>query len=511
LIAAIAAIVAPVCLLAQASSKVGPPRGTVIVVGGGSMGPELYQRFIDAAGGPNALIVDVPTAGGDSVYKQDAPGTRGWRQAGAKNIYVLHTTDRKLADSDSFAAILRKAGGVWFEGGRQFHLVDSYAGTKTEQGFHDVLARGGVVGGSSAGASILGSFLVRGAPSNNNLIMDWPGYEKGFGFLRGVGIDQHVVARERLADLADSIMPKYPDLLGISEDEGTAWVVKGDVAEIVGRNKAFVYGGKDATDAGKPFLTLHPGDKYDLAARHVVRRASDQSPVTIAFVDSLFKKYVDPSAGGATVLVAQAGEVFIDKSYGIPEQSKYMPTTTVPQFQLGAMGEVFSSICSQLPELPARGNRGGDSTTGRGRGGAGRAASATPSTPFQTCVSSRVSTPVGMHKTNATADGQVLSDVDELYRLALGLENPRTFTRDTTSGDSSGAGRTFDSARGWQPDNYRGVARLSVFAVTGGMRGGFVRIPEKRASIIILTGDDSAPAKEIADRITDQLLAAKKR
>ena len=511
LIAAIAAIVAPVCLLAQASSKVGPPRGTVIVVGGGSMGPELYQRFIDAAGGPNALIVDVPTAGGDSVYKQDAPGTRGWRQAGAKNIYVLHTTDRKLADSDSFAAILRKAGGVWFEGGRQFHLVDSYAGTKTEQGFHDVLARGGVVGGSSAGASILGSFLVRGAPSNNNLIMDWPGYEKGFGFLRGVGIDQHVVARERLADLADSIMPKYPDLLGISEDEGTAWVVKGDVAEIVGRNKAFVYGGKDATDAGKPFLTLHPGDKYDLAARHVVRRASDQSPVTIAFVDSLFKKYVDPSAGGATVLVAQAGEVFIDKSYGIPEQSKYMPTTTVPQFQLGAMGDVFSSICSQLPELPARGNRGGDSTTGRGRGGAGRAASATPSTPFQTCVSSRVSTPVGMHKTNATADGQVLSDVDELYRLALGLENPRTFMRDTTSGDSNGAGRTFDSARGWQPDNYRGVARLSVFAVTGGMRGGFVRIPEKRASIIILTGDDSAPAKEIADRITDQLLAAKKR
>ena len=66
-----------------------------------------------------------------------------WRQAGAKNIYVLHTVDRKLADSDSFVAILKKAGGVWFEGGRQFHLVDSYAGTKTEQAFNDVLARGG--------------------------------------------------------------------------------------------------------------------------------------------------------------------------------------------------------------------------------------------------------------------------------------------------------------------------------------------------------------------------------
>ena len=124
--------------------RVGPEHGTVIVVGGGAMGPEVYSAFIKAAGGPDALIVDVPTAGGDTVYTQNAPGTRGWKQAGARNVYVLHANDKKLADSDSFAAILKKAGGVWFEGGRQFHLVDSYGGTKTEKAFHDVLARGGV-------------------------------------------------------------------------------------------------------------------------------------------------------------------------------------------------------------------------------------------------------------------------------------------------------------------------------------------------------------------------------
>src|SRR5581483_2180331 len=99
---------APLSLFAQGSTKVGPPRGTVIVVGGGSMGPELYSRFIQAAGGPDALIIDVPTAGGDTVYTQDAPGTRGWRQAGAKNLYVLHTNDKKLADTDSVAALLAK-------------------------------------------------------------------------------------------------------------------------------------------------------------------------------------------------------------------------------------------------------------------------------------------------------------------------------------------------------------------------------------------------------------------
>src|SRR3954462_12584870 len=113
----------------SAAPKVGPARGTGIVVGGGSMGPEVYDAFIKAAGGPNALIIDVPTAGGDTAYPQNAPGTRGWKNAGAKNIYVLHTKDRKLADSDSFVAVIKKAGGVWFEGGRQFHLVDSYGGT----------------------------------------------------------------------------------------------------------------------------------------------------------------------------------------------------------------------------------------------------------------------------------------------------------------------------------------------------------------------------------------------
>jgi cyanophycinase len=499
-------ILLPAALAAQTRSpsqqgsavRVGPEHGTVIVVGGGSMGPEIYSAFIKAAGGPDALIIDVPTAGGDTAYNQNAPGTRGWKQAGARNVYVLHTNDKKLADSDSFAAILKKAGGVWFEGGRQFHLVDSYAGTKTEAGFHDVLARGGVVGGSSAGASILGDFLVRGAPSNDNFIMDYPGYEKGFAFLRGVGIDQHVVARERLPDLADSIMPKYPNLLGMSEDEGTAWVVRGDTATIVGRDKAFVYGGKDATDKGKPFLTLYPGDRYNLAARKVMHRAASESKLTVAFLDSLFKPFADPLVGGATVLVAEDGQVLVDRSYGIPDQAKYMPTTTVPQFQLGEISRVFSAVCSQLPV----------DSGGRGRGGRGGGAAANqpPPTPLQNCFNRRFATPVGLHKTTMSREGQVQSDADELYRVALGYEIPRTFARDTTTGDGA-ATHTVDLAAGWESDSRAGAARLSAYAVAGGKRSAFIRLPDRRATIVVLTNSDAADVKRIADALTDRLLA----
>jgi cyanophycinase len=459
----------------------------VIVVGGGAMGPEVYNAFIQAAGGPDALIIDVPTAGGDSVYTQEAPGTRGWKNAGAKNIYVLHTTNKKLADTDSFTAIIKKAGGIWFEGGRQFHLVDSYGGTKTEAAFNEVLARGGVIAGSSAGASILGDFMVRGAPSNNNFIMDSPGYEQGFAYLKGVGIDQHVIARERLPDLADSIVPKFPQLLAISEDEGTAWLVKGDTATIIGRNKAFAYNAK-VKDPGKPFVTLFPGDKFNLATRTVMHRAADDSPVKAAFVDGLFQKYSNPSAGGATVHIAEGGKVFLAKSYGIPDQARYMPTTTVPQFALGSMSEIFTSICSQLPPPPA------------GRAG-GRGANAPPQTERQKCVTGRVSTPIGMHKTHATPEGVVMSDVDELYRLQLGLDAPKTFSRDTT------AGHTFDPAKGWTADTYHGVTRLSAFGMSGGKRTGFIRFPDRHASIIILTNDDNADVKGMADKIADHLLS----
>jgi CubicO group peptidase (beta-lactamase class C family) len=291
--------------------------------------------------------------------------------------------------------------------------------------------------------------------------------------------------------------------------------VKGDTATIVGRNKAFVYGGKDAPDAGVPFLTLHPGDTYNLSTRHVIRRASEGASVTEAFVDDLLKKYASPSAGGATVLVAQNGSVFVNKSYGIGPQPRYMPTTTVPQFDVGGITAVFTALCSQLPDPPARGNAGNAGADSAGRGGAGRAGAgaggrggagragtaASTGTPLQNCVQRRISTPIGMHKTTATPDGNVESSVDELYRLALGLETPRTY------GGNGANAAPVDYTKGWQADTYHGAARLSAFGASGGKRSAFVRIPDKHATIIILTNDETADAKAMTDKIADRLLA----
>lgn len=509
------------CLTMSASPPpptVGPAHGTVLVVGGGVMSPRLWARFVQLAGGPNALIVDVPTAGGDSVYPPDWRGTRGLKAAGARHVVVLHTIDRAVANSDSFVAPLRHAGGVWFEGGRQWHLVDSYAGTKTERAFHAVLARGGVVGGSSAGASILASFLVRGARAGNRIIVA-PHYEHGFGFLRGVGIDQHVVARERLPDLADSVMPRFPKLLGMSEDEGTAWLIRGDTATILGRNKAFVYGGHDPDDPGKPFLTLHPGDRYDLGSRHVIHRAIEDSPLTEAFIDSVFGDIGSVEAG---VVVAENGEVFVDRSFNIPPQPRYMPTTTLPQFALAGLSEGYLAAAALALErqgklsldaplvsgsaVTVRQYLAGERSVADGNAKLASLIAKHAGTDFRRFITRTLFTPIGAHRTVARDDGAFRGDVDELYRWAIGLVDYPAFTE-------AGHDRAFapvpgappHHGLGWQVDTSHGLRRVSEYGNPDGTRNAFVEFPSKRAAIIIVTNSDRVDARALAARIADRL------
>lgn len=254
-------------------TRVGPAHGSLIVIGGGQIGPEIIGRFLQLAGGKDAPIVVIPTAGGegDSAYGPACRCAEFLRRAGATQVTVLHTYDRRVADSEEFAHVIREARAVFFPGGRQWRLADSYLGTRTERELHALLDRGGVIAGTSAGASIQASYLVRGAIEGNTVLMS-PGHEQGFSFLRHVAVDQHVVVRNRLNDLPE-ILRAHPDLLGIGIDEGTAIVVRGDEFDVLGRSRAFVYGGTDATDAGAPYVALKAGDRYDLAARRVIARA----------------------------------------------------------------------------------------------------------------------------------------------------------------------------------------------------------------------------------------------
>lgn len=239
----------------------GPEHGTLIIAGGGKLGPEILGRFINLAGGPNAEIVVIPTAGGEAKYGPDCDCLKIFKELGATHLTILHTTDRKEADSEAFVAPLKRAKAVWFVGGRQWHLVDSYLGTRTETEIHNLLARGGVAGGTSAGASIQASYMVRGARAGNEVLMA-PGYEQGFGLITGAGVDQHVTARHREGDL-DALVKAHPDLLGIGIDQSTAIEVKRDSFKVLGVGHVFIHDGVEQPNGGRYYL-LSAGDGFDL-------------------------------------------------------------------------------------------------------------------------------------------------------------------------------------------------------------------------------------------------------
>ena len=244
------------------------PGGALVIVGGGGLPAEITQRFIELAGGPESPIVVLPTANPDPLPPRPRDGDFLIR-AGAKNVHVLAARRRDEIESAGFLDVLKQARGIWFGGGRQWRFVDAYEGTRAVTAFHDVLRRGGVIGGSSAGATIQGDYLVRGSPLGNEEMMAL-GYERGFAFLPGTAIDQHFSQRKRFADMTQ-VMQAHPQLLGIGLDESTAIVVQGRCAEVLGKNKVHFYDRRrPVAEEQAEYLSLGPGEKFDLVAREVV-------------------------------------------------------------------------------------------------------------------------------------------------------------------------------------------------------------------------------------------------
>lgn len=268
----------------------GPENGYLIAAGGNLTDTSVFKKFMQLAGGPEAPIVIVSTARTDAeldnqtFYHNQEKRFVGY---GFKNFSFLHTRDREIADSRVFTEPLYKAAAVWFLGGRQWRLVDAYAGTKTYDAFMDLLNRGGVIGGSSAGASIQADYLVRGDTKTNTIMMG--DHQEGFGFITNMAIDQHLLVMNRQFDIFE-ILDAHPGLLGLGLDENTAIVVHGNQLEVLGQSYVAVYDGtfyqevRDKDDwthvvgevsqlpkGSRKFYLLKSGQMYDLYNRRVVQ------------------------------------------------------------------------------------------------------------------------------------------------------------------------------------------------------------------------------------------------
>jgi cyanophycinase len=188
----------------------------------------------------------------------------------------MHTRDRKVADSEAFVKPIREARGVFFGGGRQWRLADSYLDTRTHKELIALLNRGGVIGGSSAGASILASFMVRGdTKSNEKMIGD---HTVGLGLLKNAAIDQHLLRRNRQFDMLE-VIDKHPNLLGIGIDEDTAIVVEGDRFDVIGKSYVVVYSNTPVVGTNGRFYFMGAGDRFDMKERKATRQGNEWRPL----------------------------------------------------------------------------------------------------------------------------------------------------------------------------------------------------------------------------------------
>lgn len=268
--------------ISSKTQSIGPSNGALLI-GGGGMTDDMWEVFFELAGGDSAKLVVIPTAFDENSINYDPEFKileRNFKARGFKSVQFMHTRDSLLADRDEFVEPLKSATAVWLEGGRQWRLADAYLNTKTYTELRCVLNRGGIIGGHSAGASIQGSYLVRGGRGDdgNYTIMGDP--EVGFGFVTNTAFDQHHLYRNRQYDMFD-LLKIRPELLGVGIDEDTGILVQGNEFEVIGNKYVAIYDGTfwspyfneiDTLETGEnKFYLLKNGDKYNLKERRVQR------------------------------------------------------------------------------------------------------------------------------------------------------------------------------------------------------------------------------------------------
>ena len=242
-------------------------KGTLIIVGGGPHPPEAIARFLMAAGGNESPLIIVSNAIGDD--SDDKQVSAELTAAGASNVHHIHSENGSQPLNADFRAVLEQARGVWFTGGRLGRQVNTDPDGSLLSLLQQVLLRGGVIGGTSAGATIEGEDRVLAdSVGNQELVAD--GYQQGFVFLPGAAIDQHFTKCDRLGDRV-RLKRSISELVGIGIDDATAMIVRGTIMEVVGSNQVAVFDRQpDDSQAQPEFSIIKTGQKYDFKHRRLL-------------------------------------------------------------------------------------------------------------------------------------------------------------------------------------------------------------------------------------------------
>lgn len=245
--------------------------GAIVLHGGGYITDDVFDHFIELAGGRNASIVFVPSAGfrlndyASEAEMQSALSRRyvswmGLLPAGrVRSFKFLYTDDPDDADNPEFLKTLQEATGVWFSGGDQSRLNYRYVGqfprkTRFQELLRDIVARGGVVGGTSAGTAAMPEIMTMWEERDSTLAPARATAAHGLGLFNRAIVEQHFEARggrlERFAGLLrdnarlDSLTARPNSgerMIGLAVEEPAALVARGNSLSVHGNGSVHVF------------------------------------------------------------------------------------------------------------------------------------------------------------------------------------------------------------------------------------------------------------------------------
>lgn len=245
--------------------------GHLLLVGGGSRPEAVMQLFVELGGGAEGRFLVLPMASADedtgAFYEDEL------REHGAVHVETLQIADRRDAMRPSALDAMQRATAVWFSGGDQSRIASRLVDTPLLEALVALRARGGVIGGTSAGTACQSDPMLVGAGDEEVLERGNIGTARGLGLFEGVVVDQHFVARRRQNRLL-SVVLENPTKIGLGIDEATAvWAKPDGSIEVLGEGPVFVFDAREARVAEGRILgasnvrtaVLVPGQRYDLA------------------------------------------------------------------------------------------------------------------------------------------------------------------------------------------------------------------------------------------------------
>jgi len=259
-----------------------PPLGTVFAIGGAEAKLRrrtVLEAFVAAAGGSDARIAVVSSASSLGVQVVEVY-TSVFTSLGAREIISLRPESRTQAHDPDLVEPLGKVSAIFMTGGNQLKLSTFITGTPFGDAIQEAYQRGTVVGGTSAGASILAEHMIAFGAGGSTPKQRMSQLSAGLGLLRGVVIDQHFEQRNRYGRLL-SLVAQSPSLLGLGVDEDTAAVVHdGSRLTVLGRGAVTVLDGQHLVSnafaakrttpllmSGAVIHILPAGSQFDLTSR----------------------------------------------------------------------------------------------------------------------------------------------------------------------------------------------------------------------------------------------------